>query len=79
MHYWLKSYGGFAGWVNFACWWSFSSEGSASAACKVGLFVKVDQPTDRQTDRKIDRLTDIAITRLLELLWASKIISVPFG
>ena len=29
--------GVFAGWVVFAYWWSFISEGSASAACAAGL------------------------------------------
>ena len=37
--YWFKSYGDFAEWVNFAYWWSFSSKGSASAACAAGLFL----------------------------------------
>ena len=39
MNYWSKSYGNFAKWVNFAFWWSFNSEGSASAACAAGLFI----------------------------------------
>ena len=29
-HYWFKSYGNFAELVDFAYWWSFSGEGSAS-------------------------------------------------
>ena len=38
--YWFKSYGNFAECVDFAYWWSFSSEGSASADCAAvaGLF-----------------------------------------
>ena len=28
-------------WMDFAFWWSFSGEGSASAACAAGLFLKV--------------------------------------
>ena len=39
LHYWFKSYGYFAEWVDFAYWWSFSGEGSASAACAAGLFL----------------------------------------
>ena len=35
---WFKSYGVFAEWVDFAYWWCFSGEGSASAACAAGLF-----------------------------------------
>ena len=29
LHYWFKSYGDFAEWVDFAYWWSFSGGGSA--------------------------------------------------
>ena len=28
-HYWFRSYGGFAEWVEYAYWWSFSGGGSA--------------------------------------------------
>ena len=38
LHYWFKSYGNFAKLVDFAYWWSFSSEGFASAAYAAGLF-----------------------------------------
>ena len=27
-HYWFKSYGDFAEWVDFTYWWSFSGGGS---------------------------------------------------
>ena len=37
-HYWFKTYGVFAEWVDFAYWWSFSEEGTVSAACAAGLF-----------------------------------------
>ena len=37
--YWFKSYGDFSEWVDFAYWWSFSSEGFAPAACAAGLFI----------------------------------------
>ena len=37
MHDWFKSYGDLAELVDFAYWWSFSGEGSASAACAAGL------------------------------------------
>ena len=36
---WFKSYGDFTEWVDFDYWWSFSGEGSASAACAAGLFL----------------------------------------
>ena len=36
-HYWFKSYGDFAEWVDFAYRWSFIGKGSASAACAAGL------------------------------------------
>ena len=29
MHYWFRSYGNFAEWIDFAYWWSFSAGGSA--------------------------------------------------
>ena len=35
---WLKSYSNFAECVDFAYWWSFRSEGSASVACAAGFF-----------------------------------------
>ena len=38
LHYWFKSYGNFAEWVEFDYGQSFSGEGSASAACAAGLF-----------------------------------------
>ena len=38
LHYLFKSYGDFAEWVDFAYWWSFTGEGSASAACAAALF-----------------------------------------
>ena len=34
----VQSYGDFAERVDFFYWWSFSGEGSASAACAAGLF-----------------------------------------
>ena len=37
--YWFESYGNFAELVDLAYWWSFSGEGSASAACAAGLFI----------------------------------------
>ena len=40
MHYWFKSYGYFAEWVDLAYWWSFNGEGSSSAACAAGLFLQ---------------------------------------
>ena len=40
-HYWFKSYGNFAEWVDFAYWWSFSGEGYASAACAAGFFLDI--------------------------------------
>ena len=33
--------GYFAEWVDFAYWWSFGGDGSASAACAAGLFCYV--------------------------------------
>ena len=36
-----RSYGNFAKKVDFAYWWSFSDEGSASAACAAGLFLSI--------------------------------------
>ena len=33
-----KVTGKFAEWMDFAYWWSFSGEGSTSAACTPGLF-----------------------------------------
>ena len=39
LHCWLKSYGDFAKWVDFAYWWSFCREGSASAACAAGMLL----------------------------------------
>ena len=40
LHNWFKSYGDFAEWLDYAYWWSFSGEGSASAACAAGRFYK---------------------------------------
>ena len=38
LQYWFKSYGDFEKLVDFSYWWSFSGEGSVSAACAAGCF-----------------------------------------
>ena len=49
-HYWFKSNSDFAELVDFAYWWSFSGEGSASAACALGLFHKKISTKKRLTN-----------------------------
>ena len=54
MHYWLKSYGDFAEWVEFSYWWSFSGGGSViNRATPSGLINGPDLtslPTPPQMD-----------------------------
>ena len=39
LHYWFKSYGDLAEWVDFAYWWSFTAGGSAiNGATSSSLF-----------------------------------------
>ena len=42
-HYWFKSYGNFAEWVDFAHWCSFIGGGSSPAACAAGLFTDLSK------------------------------------
>ena len=46
LHYWFQSYNVFAEWEDFVYWWSFSREGSVSAACAAGLFDSQDLTSD---------------------------------
>ena len=47
MHYWFKSYGDFAEWVDFAHWWSFIGKGlrlqPAQQAC-IDIFILIFYP-----------------------------------
>ena len=46
LHYWFQSYSVFSEWEDFVYWWSFSREGTVSAACAAGLFDSEDLTSD---------------------------------
>ena len=57
-------YGDFAEWVDFAHWWSFSGEGSASAAWAAGLFrihPLVENNQTRQNGQNHDETSEIGL------------------
>ena len=66
MHYWFKSNGDFAEWVDFAYWWSFIGERSASAACAAGLFISGGTLSSLDDDNEI--FTFIGLGRVMMII-----------